>query len=105
MYSATSVTLYISVPLTPDVICEWSPSSKNDLVSDQAVNIGMLAKMVASSAEPNWPLIVQLTLSREMAVARSIILHLGSYVPGGDHHTQGDDCCGGFQCSGAGLND
>ena len=88
-------------------------NSKIDLASDHAssgnaVNVGMIAKMVASSAEPNWPLLVQLTLSREMAVARTVIVHLGAFVPGsvnGDHHKAQDGggevgCCGGFQCSG-----
>ena len=78
-----------------------SLNSKSDLASDNApsINVGLLAKMVAGSAEPNWPLVVQLTLAREMAVAKSVLLHLGAFVPG-SAAVDGGDCCGGFQCSG-----
>jgi hypothetical protein len=47
----------------------------------EAGHVGLLAKLITNQPEPSWTMLVQLLLCRNMVVAKSVLLHFGSFVP------------------------
>ena len=74
-------------------------------------HIVILAKLIANQSSPSWPLIIQLMLSHDRVVSKTILLHFGAFIPASPHRSSSTDSkvetkkessmnegCGGFEC-------